>query len=104
MRLLAARPDHVTIYRGTVSAAPDSGQYGISWTLNSHRARWFATDHGRFRNTESPPVLLSTIVARDSICGIILARNESEVSVCPDTLLDIRCHALSNLHGMWFGF
>jgi hypothetical protein len=59
----ATLPDQVTIYRGTIVAEVDSGEIGVCWTLDPDRARWFATEHGRCRNSASPPVMLSATVA-----------------------------------------
>jgi len=70
-------PERVQIYRGTTEA--EGTDYGVCWTLSLEKAEWFATKHGRFRNTGSAPVILSAIVDRDDICGLLLERNESEV-------------------------
>jgi hypothetical protein len=37
----ALLPDPLTVYRGTVQAEHDSGQYGICWTPDRERAVWF---------------------------------------------------------------
>ena len=72
-----ALPECVAIYRGTVEA--EGEDYGVCWTLSRDKAEWFATKHGRFRNTRSAPVILETNVLRDAICGLLLERNEREV-------------------------
>jgi hypothetical protein len=75
-----ALPEQVTAYRGTVQAEVDDQPYiGVCWTLKRDAAVFFATTHGRFRNTASPPVLLTTTVPRDAICGLLTGREEDEV-------------------------
>jgi hypothetical protein len=87
----AALPEQVTIYRGTVEA--EGTDYGVCWTLDQDKARWFATKHGRFRNTRSPAVLLTADVTRAHIAGLLFDRDESEVLVCPDHLRNVRTAA-----------
>lgn len=82
----AALPDDVVVYRGTVQAEIDSRCLGVCWTLSRERAVFFATQHGRFRNLHSPPVLLTAHVLRDRIVGLLVARNEDEVLVVPPVL------------------
>jgi hypothetical protein len=53
-------PDRMTLYRGKV-VVEDGREYGVCWTLDPERARWFATEHGRCRNT--------AFAARDAIGG-----------------------------------
>ena len=77
-------PSQVTIYRGTTESEGDN--YGVCWTLSRDKAVWFATQHGRFRNTESPPVILSATVQRDDICGLLVERGEREVVICPSLI------------------
>ena len=74
-------PEMVTVYRGTVQAEVDADMFGVCWTLDRRRAVWFATKHGRFRNTRSPPVLLETKIPRTDICGLLFERNEREVLI-----------------------
>ena len=76
-----ALPAHVTIYRGTTEA--EGGEYGVCWTLDRERAEWFAKEHGRFRNFRSPPVVLSAVVQREDICGLLFERQEQEVLILP---------------------
>jgi hypothetical protein len=83
-------PDRVIIHRGTVTAEADSRKYGVSWTLDPEKGRWFATAPHRCRNWGSRPALLSAEVERSDICGLLLDRQESEILVCPDTLQDVR--------------
>jgi hypothetical protein len=84
----AALPEFVTAYRGTVQAEADTGwQYGISWTLKRDKAVFFASQHVRFRVTDSLPVLLTATVRRDVIGGLLVDRDEDEVLL---DLLDTR--------------
>jgi len=72
-------PSTVAIYRGTVQAEVDQYAYGVCWTLDRGRAVWFATRHGRFRNTRSPAVILETEIPKTEICGLLFDRGEREV-------------------------
>ncbi len=82
-----ALPETVTVYRGTVQAEVEYTEsefepFGICWTLSRETASWFATKHGRFRNRQSSPVIVSATVHRDEIYGLLTERNESEALVC----------------------
>jgi hypothetical protein len=79
-------PETVTVYRGTVQAEVDEYAFGVCWTLDRGRAVWFATKHGRFRNTRSPPVLLEAKVPKADVCGLLFDRNEREVLVATATI------------------
>jgi len=79
----AELPELVTIYRGTVGAEADEKAYGICWTLDKSKAEWFATEHGRFKNRSSPPVLLTTTVKREDISGLLFDRDEQAVLMYP---------------------
>jgi hypothetical protein len=79
-----ALPTFVTIYRGTVEAELDGPRYGVCWTLSHEKAVWFATQHGRFRNTRSRPIVLRASVPRERLAGLLCDRDESEVLVVPE--------------------
>ena len=85
-------PDRVTIYRGTVLAEEKDAfsSFGISWTLSRDVAIFFATKHHRFRNRESPPILLSATVWRDDIGGLLMERKEDEV-IIPQWMIEEDC-------------
>jgi hypothetical protein len=83
--LFQSLPDTVEVYRGAVEAEYESGQIGLSWTLNPDRARWFAHQHGRFRNLASEPVMLWATIDRGKIAGLLAGRGEDEVLVLPGT-------------------
>lgn len=90
-------PKRVTIYRGTVKDEYESGECGVCWTLSRETAVWFATKHGRFRNTASRPVLLSATVPKDAICGLLTDRNEQEVLIPSDFVwADAQCEYLDS--------
>lgn len=95
----ADMPERVTIHRGTVDDETAEQEYGVCWTLDRDRAHWFATKHGRFRNTRSPPVLLTTAVDREDICGLLVDRNEKEVLVHPDRLWIVHSEPASDDRG-----
>jgi len=78
----AALAEDVTIYRGTIIA--EGSAFGICWTADAGKAEWFATQHHRFRNTESPPVVLRAEISKADIAGLLWDRGESEVLVIPD--------------------
>jgi len=76
-------PALVRIYRGTVTA--EGTPYGISWTLNRNVANWSAMYHRR-RSPQSLPIVLTTSVRRDDICGLLFDRGTGEVLICPTGL------------------
>lgn len=78
-----ALPDRVTVHRGCVLAEANSGKLGVSWTLDFERAKWFAAEHGRFRNTESMAVVVTAEVDRSQIAGHLTKRVEAEVLMLP---------------------
>ena len=77
-----ALPSRITIYRGTVQA--ERPKWGISWTLDRDHAIWFATTHGRFRNTQSPPIILQSEIHKLDATGFLTDHNEAEILVTPD--------------------
>ena len=81
-------PDLITVYRGTVQAEADDGLTGICWTLNPDKAQWFATTHGRFRNRNSPPVVLTATIRKWEVAGLLLDRGEDEVLLNPECIVD----------------
>lgn len=91
----AELPDEIDVYRGTVQAEVDDGLSGICWTLNPELATWFATTHGRFRNTQSPPVVVSANVHKAEIVGLLTDRREDEVLLNPRGIyeFDVRAAA-----------
>jgi hypothetical protein len=80
---LAGLPDQVNVFRGAAMAEVESARLGLSWCLDAERARWFATSHGRFRNTRSPPCVIGAWVERELIAGVLCARGEDEVLLLP---------------------
>lgn len=81
---LAGLHSTVTAYRGTTQAEIDDAPFfGVCWTTDLARARWFATVHGRFRSTSTPPVLLTMTVDKSDIAGAVAERGESELFIDP---------------------
>lgn len=67
-----ARPERVTAYRGF---AADGGEFGLSWTTDLDRARWFAR---RFPHLGGTPRIATTTVGRDAVVAAFSERRESE--------------------------
>jgi len=82
--IYADLPDPVTLYRGTVAA--EIGAFGVSWTVDRDIALWFACEHGRFRNTNSPAIILTSVVPKAAISGVLASRREQEVLVVSEAL------------------
>lgn len=74
-------PDEFTVYRGHQG----HNEEGLSWTLSPWRARWFANRWG----CDKGEVSVATC-SKDVVIGIFLRRNELEVGVLPEELLDLR--------------
>lgn len=84
---LAHLPKKVRIYRG---CGDDAGIYGMSWTLDRHRAKRFAfLAHGlrRFLRGEVPADLKPTVAAgwckNEDILAHFTARDEAEIVINP---------------------
>lgn len=88
-------PEQVTVFRGTVEAEVESGNYGMCWTLDGDVAHRFANGAERIRDlspgdTRSPAVILTAIVSRRDIAGMLFGRGESEILICPEKLNDVK--------------
>jgi uncharacterized protein len=80
-KLFDSLPDEFTVYRGHQGC----NEEGLSWTLSSWRARWFANRWG----CDNGEVSVATC-SKDVVIGIFLGRGELEVGVLPEELLDLR--------------
>lgn len=67
-------PDYLTVYRGV---AINRNQYGLSWTTDYEKAKWFAH---RFDTDEKGYVLKATI-SKENILAYFNSREEFEVVV-----------------------
>jgi hypothetical protein len=71
----------LTVYRGTFGDDPSGG---ISWTLSSERAHWFA------RRLGPGGAVWSATVDADDVLGYFTDRKEEEIIVDPSALRDVR--------------
>lgn len=74
--------DMVRIYRGANAADPP----GISWTTDHERAVWFSK---RWENHRGPAVVFTGLAPAHKIRGYFTGRNESEVVIEPDDVVDL---------------
>lgn len=81
-------PDSVPVHRGLAYAEYESGEYGVSWTLEREQAAWFATPHIRYRNADSAACVVSAWVDKTQISGVLASRGEQEVLLTDDALQD----------------
>lgn len=81
--------DEVTIYRGADEI--ETGQWGISWTLDEKEARAFPF---KSRHVANSPILLTATVRKEEAFAFIFSRNEKEVLVDPDRLVDVEVERL----------
>ncbi|HWA27543.1 MAG TPA: hypothetical protein VG734_17945 [Lacunisphaera sp.] len=95
-RFLARLPDVVTIYRGCGHV---DGIYGLSWTLDYERARFFAVYAcGPRRRVLSPqyhgttPTIAKATCPKNDVLSYFSRRNEAEIVVDPTKihLIDAR--------------
>jgi hypothetical protein len=85
-------PGIVRVYRGTVQAEWTSNEpLGVCWTTDRETAVFFAAEHGRFRNTASPPVILQADVPKADISGYLVGRDESEALAVVDRKMGVIC-------------
>lgn len=75
---LSSLPNGVSVCRGVRSA---DYKYGMSWTLNYNKAKWFAE-----RFDAKTPIIYKTIIQKEDILAYINERNEQEVILDPDVL------------------
>lgn len=77
-------PDEVEIYRGVQTNHKHAAR-GISWTLSSDKARWFAR---RFSGKGSGGIVYRAKIRKANILAIFMGRSESEIVVDPKGLID----------------
>lgn len=75
-------PDRLTVYRG-FTLEHDDAVNGLSWTANPKKALWFAR---RFNRDGDTPAVAIAQIAKASIIGLFLGRDESEVVLNPENL------------------
>jgi hypothetical protein len=78
-KAFAALPDEFNVYRGGHSRR---NVRGLSWTLDSERAEWFANR----LLLGGQPVLLSGWVAKSDVIAHFLDRGEQEIVVLPENV------------------
>jgi hypothetical protein len=69
-------PEEVTIYRGMSKKEFDSGEFGLSWTLDKSIADFFV---GRVLYNEKEKVVKELIIPKDKITAYFDGRQESEI-------------------------
>lgn len=81
--------DMVPVHRGYCH---DDALDGMSWTLDESRAGWFAT---RLRDKDDPPArVASGAVAREHVIAHITSRDEQEIVVLPENVVDLTIEVL----------
>ncbi len=75
-------PDKVTVYRGMTRQEYESGEFGISWTLDRVQAWFFAFIYIRNQDTHHLPKVVVQATARKE-CIIACFAGESELIVIP---------------------
>jgi hypothetical protein len=76
-----ALPSRITAWRGCNGRRPGRVRYGMSWTLDPDKARWFA-DRGEHLDLGYPVVLEATVLKED-VFAYYNERNERELVVRP---------------------
>jgi hypothetical protein len=69
-------PDQITIYRGMSSVEIDSGNYGISWTLDKKIAQFFTN---YYRNGLKDGLVVEKSVLKKDIIAYFSDRKEKEI-------------------------
>lgn len=80
--------DTVTVYRGISTSKPGSVK-ALSWTLDREVAQWFADRYGR------QGTVYEARIDKKHIHALFLGRNESEVIVDPQYLMEV--HQVQNM-------
>jgi hypothetical protein len=81
---LQALPQLIRVYRGYGHA---EAVEGLSWTTDEAKARWFAKRFSGYQG--SRPHLATGMVDRNDVIAHFLGRNESEIVVLPESVMDI---------------
>lgn len=72
----------IKIYRGMTKAEAESGDFGVSWTLSSKRAKAFAFDYARVHEIQAQRTVLSLEVDVKDIIAYF-AGSEREIIYIP---------------------
>ena len=73
-------PDEITIYRGMTKSELDSGNFGISWTLNRERAEFFAKTYARNYATDKyEKVVHALTIKKQDVIAYFAGRKEFEI-------------------------
>lgn len=86
---LAKLPAILTVYRGFSAY---SGEEGMSWTLSRDTAVWFAN---RYKDENDPAQIASGTVRKDNVLAHFIGRNEREIVVLPEDVVDMEVTLLS---------
>jgi len=76
-------PKRMRVYRGTTDAETESGEYGLSWTLDREKAEWFSQ---RYAADQGAPAVLTATVFKRRVLGYLTGLEESEIVVLPEHL------------------
>jgi len=76
----AALPDQFTVYRGCDLGEYQSGPFGLSWTLDPARARFFAFTH-RFHPRNG--CVVAAVVRKPAVAAVLFDRGEKELLLMP---------------------
>lgn len=80
-KFLKNLPDEVTIYRGMTVEEQQSGDFGISWTLDKKVGEKFINSY--WRNLDTNHIAERTVhelnIKKEKIIAVLLSRNELEV-------------------------
>ncbi|CAM6053398.1 unnamed protein product [Sphagnum tenellum] len=80
----AALPEMVKVWRG---ATHKNVANGLSWTIDKNKAEWFAR---RFSNPDRPSYIASGRVTRNNILAYFGGRNEKEVIIIPEHVMNVK--------------
>lgn len=72
-------PSEISIYRGMTKSEYESGEFGVSWTLNRKVAEYFAFEYQRNFNANQPKIIHELMVSKHSLHAYFSSRNEKEV-------------------------
>lgn len=86
---LKALPATITIYRGF---GHDVASHGQSWTTDREKAVWFANRYQTHGGRQ--PMLATATIKKSKVIAYFLGRNESEIVVNPDDLMNVDTQTL----------
>jgi hypothetical protein len=75
-------PDKLTIHRGMTVDEFNSGNFGVSWSLDKEVAEYFAYTYPRNHSTQHLPKMVHSVkIKKDKVIALLRERDENEIII-----------------------